>query len=581
MDESTSPSIANLCRRLDGLPLAVELAASRLRTLSLSELETQLCEADDLPLPLLSGGSVTTPKRQRTVMDTVAWSWSLLSRDQKTLLARLSLFRGGWTLEAAEAIVKFAPLSVQEPLIVMVSELANHSLIHAGDPKTNTPPRYRLLETIRSFAATHLKSMHDTDVHADAVGRRLADWAAAFAESAYQGLWGADAKLWATRVAAEESNLRAGLAIADAPTAQRIVRGIEPIWWRSGRYYEGLSWQETAAVKAEQSGDPDSAIPTRLTEALFRRNLGEPHQARSMFDRAINLARAQGETENLIYLLHSLGFLQRDDGELELAAATQKRGVVLAEEFARRTGEDLLLAYQWRGLAAVEIARENYAEAEALCSRAIERFHTSGNPVQEMMTLPWLGRAFSGQRDPTTAHAYFTAALSLAHDHGSVQIEQEAEQGISDAMLALGDYVAAAEHLDRASRLALSLGSQEGIALAACTESALSRVTDKPDPRICARIFFGSAVTRLPYPIFLTILDEAIQTADASDSSMMARRLRTEAEHARAPSHTWSPRLTTTRVRAAYPPDPARGNEHPVLSRAIKLLEVGYTCQEF
>ncbi|MBC8139002.1 MAG: hypothetical protein H8F28_24260 [Fibrella sp.] len=559
LDESTAPKIANLCRRLDGLPLAVELAASRLRTLTLTELETQLCGTEDLPLPLLSGGSVTTPKRQRTVMDTVAWSWSLLSRDQKTLLARLSLFRGGWTLEAAEAVVKFPPLPAQESLIAMISDLVDHSLVQMEDQKSNVLPRYRLLETVRSFAATRLNNEHDSDVQADTVRRRLADWAVAFAENAYQGLWGMDARSWVARIGAEESNLRAGLETADAPTAQRIVRGIEPIWWRSGRFYEGLSWQEIAAVKAEQSGDSDAALPTRLTQALFRRNLGEPHQARALFARAIKGARERGGTENLIYLLHSLGFLQRDDGELKLAAATQTEGVILAEEFARQTGEALLLAYQWRGLAAVEVARGNYTEAEALCNHAIERFHGAGNAVQEMMTLPWLGRALIGQGDVTAGYAFFAAALSLAHNHASVQIEQEAEQGMSDAMLASGDYVAAVEHLDSAHRLAVSLGSHEGIALADCTKSALARKTGQSNPRICARTLFDPTVTRLPYPTFLRVLEEAGKAADASDLPGIARRLRAETEHACDASHDgaggWSPRLNTTRVRAAYPPD--------------------------
>ncbi len=556
LNESTAPKVARLCRRLDGLPLAVELAASRLRTLPLTELEAQLCLTEDLPLPLLSGGSVTTPKRQRTIMDMVAWSWFLLSHDQKTLLARLSFFRGGWTMEAADAVVNFEPLPAREPLIAMVSELIDHSLIHVEDSDSNGTPRYRILETIRSFAATHIK---DTTVQANIVGKRLADWAAAFAENAYQGLWGADARSWATRVSIEESNLRAGLEIADAPTAQRIVRGIEPIWWRSGRFYEGLSWQEIAAVKGEQSDNPNSAIPPRLTEAFFRRNLGEPHQARALFIRAIKLAHEQGETENQIYLLHSLGFLQRDDGELDLAVTTQTKGMVLAEEFAQETGEDLLVAYQWRGLAAVEVARGNYPEAETLCNRAIERFHAAGNPVQEMMTFPWLGRALLGQNKATEAYAFFTAAFSLARDHASVQIEQEAEQGRSDAMLASGDYRATLQHLDSAHRLAVSLGSHEGIALVACTKSILSRLTGNPDPKICACILLDPLVTRLPYPTFLSVLEEATQAADASDLFSMARRLHVETHHARDASRNgagvWSPRLTTTRIRATYPPE--------------------------
>ena len=196
-----------------------------------------------------------------------------------------------------------------------------------------------------------------------------------------------DAAAWTDRFAEETENLRAGLEAADAPTADNIVRGIEPIWWRQRRYLEGIHWQETARKKAEQAGDTYRAAVLRLTEELFRHNLGQPHQARTVFAVAIALTLERGEKESVVYLLHSLACLERNDGELNRAADTMRRGTFLAAEVNAGKESNGLQAYQWRGMAQIDIACQRFKEAESLCHRALAVYRKEQNVIQEMMTL--------------------------------------------------------------------------------------------------------------------------------------------------------------------------------------------------
>jgi predicted ATPase/DNA-binding SARP family transcriptional activator len=561
----TAPRIARLCRELDGIPLALEIAAARLRGLSLADMETKLKEA---PFSLLSGGTATRPLRQRTVQDAIAWSWSLLSPEQQILLLRLSFFRGSWRLDLAEEVAGFAPLGAEMPVMPLLLELVEHSLLQVlpGTSAENETPRYRLLETVRVFAADRLWESMNGSAEAGQVQQRFADWAARFAQKCDDGIWGKDSAVWSEQIKWDLDNLRTGLELADAPTAQKIVRSIEAFWWRQGRYQEGIRWQEIARAKAEQAGDTYQATMLRLTEEQFRNNLGLPHQARTVFAAAIALLREREDHRAVAFLLNSLACLERDAGELRLAAVTMQEAIHLTEQLIAKGESRELQAYQWRGMAQIEVARGQYDSAATLCHRAISIYRDEDNTVHEMMTLRWLGQALLGKGDAESAYVTYAEARSLAYRNASLQIEQEAEQGLGEASLALGNPEEAKGHFHSAATLAHQNSSQEGIALAACGESALAVSLGTPDIVPTARVLFSPGAARLPYPTLVAVLMESARAARACQLPRTAQRLQIEADSARDASRSesaapspkdivWSPSLAITRARAAYPSD--------------------------
>jgi predicted ATPase len=199
VDEQAGPLVVSVCRRLDGMPLAIELAAARLRSMSLSELSDRL----DQRFRLLTGGSRTALERQQTLRAAVGWSYSLLTGAEQKLLARLSVFAEGFGLDAAEAVCGLAGIDVLE-VAGLLGSLVDKSLVVA-EPARGTL-RYRLLETIRLFAAERLVEAGD-DEAAAAAAAHCAHFLAV-AEEAAPHLTGPDQGRWLARLDADQANLR-------------------------------------------------------------------------------------------------------------------------------------------------------------------------------------------------------------------------------------------------------------------------------------------------------------------------------------------------------------------------------------
>ncbi len=199
LTQHNAQAVAEICRRLDGIPLAIELAAARVGVLSVEQIARRLEE----PLKLLTVGGRTAPPRQRTLRGTLEWSYELLSEDEKRIFRRLSAFAGGFSLEAAEAVVTGVDV-VEEDVLDLLSGLVDRSLIVAeasGDGRI----RYRLLEPVRQYALEELQKSGETE----AVRRRHAAFFLSLAEESEPGLWGTEEATWLNRLEVEYDNLRA------------------------------------------------------------------------------------------------------------------------------------------------------------------------------------------------------------------------------------------------------------------------------------------------------------------------------------------------------------------------------------
>jgi predicted ATPase/class 3 adenylate cyclase len=365
LTEENAPVVAQIVCQLDGLPLAIELAAARVKLLSPAALRDRL----NRRLSTLTGGARDLPARQRTLRDTIAWSHDLLAQPEKILFRRLSVFVGGWTLEEAEA-VSAVDASETVDAFQGLATLVDQSLVDEW-PTPDTlvdEPRYGMLETIREFAGEQLAASGEIIQ----VERAFEEFLIARAGAAEEGLKGPDQGLWLNRLEAEHDNLRAGMGRAlergDGAIALRLALRLSEFWWIRGYWREGHSWLErTLALDGPvdardraaaefalgrlsiQLGDYDTA-EAHFRESLdTRRQLGDAlaeaevlsalamialnrlayDEARVSGEEALKLARKSGDRRGVATALRILGMTAREQGDYERALSLLEESMAL------------------------------------------------------------------------------------------------------------------------------------------------------------------------------------------------------------------------------------------------------------
>jgi non-specific serine/threonine protein kinase len=356
-------SVATICHRLDGLPLAIELAAARLAVLPPQAIADRL----DQRLALLTGGPLDTPARLQTLRNTIAWSYDLLSPAEQRFFRRLGVFAGGFTLAAAESLA--ADDSDLDPLTGIAS-LVNKSLLQSA-AAVDGEPRFGMLETIREFALEHL-ARHD---ELDDTRRAHARCYLALAEEAVPHLRGHEQRAWLDRLEAEHDNLRSALTwlAADGAHPEPALRLSGALaWFWEGRGYitEGRRWLAGTLALAT---DPSPARMQVLYGAGWLAHIQqEAAPARALLEESLAIAHQLGDRWSTAWVLHLLGRVAYFDGDAGQARAFGERSLAVARE----AGDDWLIAWAMHllGLAAhVEAdypaARHYYDESLAIRRR--------------------------------------------------------------------------------------------------------------------------------------------------------------------------------------------------------------------
>jgi predicted ATPase/class 3 adenylate cyclase len=366
IDEQTGPLLLSICERLDGMPLAIELAAARLRSLSLAALHDRL----DQRFRLLTGGSRTALDRQQTLRATVDWSYSLLNGAEQLLLRRLSVFAEGFGLDAAEAVCGFGDLDVLEVTDVLGS-LVDKSLVVA-EP-AGEALRYRLLETIRQFAAEKLAGADgDESATVAAHGQHFV----ALATAAGPHLTGPDQGRWFARLDADHANLRraAGHAASHPDGTARVLRleaALRRYWMVRARNEEALGVLLPALGQPDARADPQLFGEALLTAAILAQ-LHDVALARQLGQQAVDFARQRADDRLLVDSLAAFACFYSFAGEPE-------PGLPLGEEAvqrARKLGDDVLLGWSMMAYLLVSEAiaaaptDELFAEATACTQRS-------------------------------------------------------------------------------------------------------------------------------------------------------------------------------------------------------------------
>jgi predicted ATPase/DNA-binding CsgD family transcriptional regulator len=438
LTDQNAPVAAEICRRLDGLPLAIELAAARIKVLPPAALLARL----DHRLPLLTGGGRDLPARQQTMRDAIAWSYDLLAPEEQALFRQLAVFVGGFTLEAAETIVTSAGDLHIDPFDG-IAALLDSSLLRQ-EPGPGGESRYRMLETVREYGLEQLES-HDEEQTAR---EAHAAFCLAFAERAAPVLLGGNPSAWLDQLADDHDNLRAALDwLCAGNTPQECLRlagACAWYWYRRGHVREGRGWlaraiadagpEPTAALGhalrwaaelATRAGDiaaatslaqdaravwdavGDSVGRALAVHALGRIELAQDHwdAAAALYEEELPVWRETGDAQAIAMVLIELGEVAFGQGELVRARET----MLEAAELFRQVEERTWLAMTDLYLALFAVAEQQYAEAARLYRACLSGYIETGDAFLQS-PLAGLSRVAIEARRPTSAARLLGAA---------------------------------------------------------------------------------------------------------------------------------------------------------------------------
>jgi predicted ATPase len=420
-------AVAEICRRLDGLPLALELAAARVKALS----PPQILERLEQRLPLLTGGARDAPERQRTLRATIEWSYELLADTEKLLFARLAVFRGGCTLEVAEEVVE----ANLDPL----QSLVDKSLLRYS------AERFWMLETIGEYATERLEQFEDVE----ALRRRHAEYFLRLAEEAEPHLTGAQQATWLERLEAEHDNFRlsldslrhAGLGAEEL----RLVGALMRFWYVHGHLREGRSRCEEALAAHDDQSRP--RLKALFGAGLLAHRLGDYRRAHALMQERLALARRLDDAEGVASSLIGLGLNAQGLGDYERAAAAYTEGA----ELARAGGYTWFLAVAISNLAELALEQGDYAHARALTEESLRLFRELGDERKIVETLVGLGIVASREGSSDEAEALLRESLEYAE----ALVDKEL------AIWSLGELAALAVSGGEAERAARLLGAIE------------------------------------------------------------------------------------------------------------------------
>jgi predicted ATPase/class 3 adenylate cyclase len=444
LTSENAPAVAEICARLDGLPLAIELGAARVRILSPQALLGRLSQR----LALLTGGARDAPARQRTLRDTIEWSYGLLDASEQRLLARLSVFLGGRTIEAAEAVCDPLTTELDMPVFDGVASLVEKSLLRQDEGPCGEP-RFLMLETIREYALDRLEEGGEGDL----LRRRHALYFVALAEEAEPEILGADQIPWLERLEAERDNFRAALGWllerGETELALRLISSLRRAWVARGLVSETQKWLEAAF-------EPSAAVAPQV-EAKARYGLGRVALVQGDYDDAIpllersaRLFRELREAEGLVFSLADLGFIATAQGRHEDARRFADDS--LAE--AKAAGNERTIAAALHSLACTRLDAGEYGEARSLFEQSLALRRNLGDKRNIANSLGYLGSVALLEGDYDEATALLDESLALGRDLGNLLIVSAALANESLVALAAG-------HAGRAATLC-----GEGLALA-------------------------------------------------------------------------------------------------------------------
>ncbi len=472
-------AIAAICGRLDGLPLAIEMAAAWTRVLAPAALLTRL----ERRLPLLTGGPRDLPARQQTMRTTIAWSHDLLNPAEQALFRRLAVFAGGFTLEAAEAVCRAAEPALD--ILEGVAGLIDKSLVRPAETDV-AEPRFRMLETVREYGLEALTESGE----AEETRRAHAAFFLTLAERSDAELLGPEEAAWLARLEAEHDNLRAGLRWAldqaESETALRLSTALYLFWTLRGYLHEGRDWLERSLAGGS------TATPFWRARALgyqghIARDLEDHGTARSSYEASLTIWKELDNRRGVASLLAALGTVAFNLGDYVQARGLLEESLEIQQNRKDEEGTAIALYH----LANVAVAEGDFPRAQKLYEEVADSWQTVGNAGDAAYARMGLGRVARHEGDGEAAVRLFEDVLATFRALGDRIGVASALRELGRAALQLGDERQAAARHEEALEFWQQLGDQRGIA--ETLEGLAGVATLQARPEVAARLAGAAA----------------------------------------------------------------------------------------
>jgi len=434
-------AVAEICARLDGLPLAIELAAARIKLLSPQAMLTRLQESS---LRLLTGGTRDAPERQQTLRNTVQWSYDLLTTDEQRTFRWLSVFVGGCTLDAASNVIGMSHHLASSDVLDNITSLINKSLVRQTE--SNGEARLVMLETIREFSLERLAQENELET----VQRAHAHYYLSLAEETEPHLRGREQKAWLNRLGREQDNLRAalrwGFEHQEAGFVLRLTGALWQYWSLRVQWSEGRRWLEEA-LKVASTVKVDKALLAKAlcAAATLIRYQFDLARARALCEQSVALYRELGDREGLLTALHQMSRILDWQGDDESLRALLPEIFALAEELPDMPIKAQVYAYSARmdaiGISSLNVGRY-LAESERI-------FRALDSPAGLAFTLLGQASLASAQGDEVRAQVLRDEAEHLAAEVEDRHVRMTIGSERILSAWQSGDYASARAYLEQ------------------------------------------------------------------------------------------------------------------------------------
>jgi predicted ATPase/DNA-binding CsgD family transcriptional regulator len=586
LTQENARTVVQICRRLEGIPLATELAAARVKVLALEQIADRLDDA----YHLLTSGRRTVLPHQQTLRTTMDWSYDLLSAPERDLFRRLSIFSGSFTLEMAEAICAGEGIEEGE-VLDLLSRLVDKSLVVVGEGRHET--NYRLLGTIRQYGQEKLREAGEEMC----LRRHMRDWYVALAERAEPELLSTQQPVWLDRLEAEHDNVRAVLSWAieqgEYEIAARIGGALWRFWMMRGYLSEGFRWLVRALDGyTERSPVRAKALHGANVIAGFQNDYGS---AEKLVQESLEIWQSLGDRRGTAYALMSLGVLADQQRDYSRSASCYEQSLELQREEGNLYGVALALSslsvvvlYQGDAMRAAKLSQESvalfrkqgdsrgiasaltnlalalvqqgaYERASACCEESLALRQKLGDKGGSAHTLVVLGRLALGQGDYVQAALHFRRSLALRQETGEQEGIVAAVEGLAEVAGCVGQLERAARLYGAAGQIRDALGSPLSPIEHAYHERAIAALRSQlGDPSFARLLAEGQALT----------LEQALQEAEQIQTEML--------EPAQLPNQSIS---SVKAISQPLPSDPlptsaSRGNSFGLTAREIEVLRL-------
>ena len=552
-------AVGEICARLDGLPLAIELAAARVKLLEPEAMVARLGSR----LQLLTGGPRDLPERQRTLRDTITWSYDLLAADEQRLFRLLAVFVGGCTLEAAAAVVEAAG-GIDADLFETVASLIDKSMLlrlEAGGEL-----RFGMLETIQEYGTVLLTA----DGEEAAARGAHAAYFLALAEEAEPRLRGPEQSSWLDRLESELGNVRAALRWfldgGQPEAALRLGCLLGRFWYVRGHLAEGRRWLEEALESG--SADPVERARALRIAAMLAFYVGDLDRDEALAGQGLQISRELGDERGIAGSLAALGLAARSRGRHDESRRAYEESVAIL----RGLGERSQLAEVLGRLSTTALQEGDFVAAQAAGQESHDLFRDLGDADGVAYSLGALGFALLGQGSEAESERLLEEALEAAKAVGNRRHTSRALQGLGLAAMRKGDHRAARGRLEEATAIVSEFGDRWFLGVYCLPALASAHHVDgRPEEAV---LLLGAAEALrevIGAPIAPWLVDDYERTVAATCALLDAERF--AAAWSRGRGMTPEEALVAVRKAAPVEPEPAHGGAG-LTGREVEILRL-------